>query len=504
MGRHLNRPEVALPMGFLMSPADALFLIAERPQRPLHVGSVALLGPPEDAKGCHLRDMVTAALARERAAPEWRLRPHRSLRSLGQWHWRTDPEIDLSYHVRISALPAPGGLTELWDLVSRLHSELLDRTRPLWQFHLIEGLDDQRCAAYIKTHPALLARVSLARLVQQIVGTDPNRRGMPAFWETAEQTGPHSLTPPVGGSDWLDTIQATWVMPKMLAGDGLRNAARGALAAVAGMAGMALPLADTTWRAACRRGGPLTLAAPRSPLNVPISGNRAFAGCSFSIERLQRVAARTDATIDDVVLAMCAGALRQYLTTRNALPSMPLVAMVPIVVPGNHPADRTNPDTDSKLGLLMCSLATHLANPAERLQAVCEGMREGFTALAARSQTQVLAMSVLGATPLALAITLGRPITLLHPPNVMICNLFGLRGPLYWNGARLEALYPLSVPVSGQALNISYTRIDNQLTFGLTACRSAVPAINSLADLLGRELEILDTASRFRIRRQIN
>lgn len=489
-------------MPFLMSPADALFLLAERPERPLHVGTLALLNPPEGTDGWDLREMVAAAQARERVAPLWRRRPHRSLSSLGQWYWRSDAEVDLGYHVRVSALPAPGGLAELWDLVSRLHGGLLDRTRPLWQLYLIEGLADGRYAAYIKAHPALLAGVSAMRLMQQIVGTDPDRRGMPALWEVTEQTPPCGEAALVGWGDPLDAVRGVLGTAKGLAGMGPLDAARGVLGAAGGLAGMVPALADTAWRAARRRGGPLTLAAPHTPLNVPISGGRSFAGRSFPIERLRRVAKRADATVNDVVLAMCAGALRGYLAARHALPAAPLVAMVPVALPGADPAGAPGEVPGNKLATLMCSLATHLADPAERLAAVRASMREGKAALAGRSQAQVLAMNALGAAPLALAMTLGRTAAPLRPPNVMISNLPGPQGPLYWNGARLDALYPLSVPVDGQALNITCTRTNNQITFGLTGCRRAVPAISTLADLLDRELDVLGAAIGFKRRRR--
>lgn len=464
-------------MFFPMSPADALFLFAEGPERPMHVGALALLSPP-GSDAWDLRELVAAALVRERVAPLWRRRPHRSFTSLGQWYWRSDAEVDLGYHVQVSALPPPGGLTELWDLVSRLHGGLLDRTRPLWQLHLIEGLADGRYAVYIKTHQALLARVSAMGLMQQTVSADPDRRGMPALWEVAEQIPPCDAATP---ADWRDPL----------------DAARGVLGAAGGLAGMVPALADTAWRAARRRGGPLTLAAPKTPLNVPISGARSFAGRAFPLERLRRVAKRADATVHDVVLAMCAGALRGYLAARDALPAAPLVAMVPVSLHGTGFSSAPDEVPGNKVGTVMCSLATHLADPAERLAAVRTSMREGKAALAGRSQVQVLAMSMLGAAPLALAMTFGRTPAPLHPPNVMIANVPGPTGPLYWNGAHLDAFYPLSAPVDGQALNIACTSTNDQIAFGLTGCRRAVPAISTLTDLLDRELDVLGAAIGF-------
>jgi diacylglycerol O-acyltransferase / wax synthase len=264
------------------------------------------------------------------------------------------------------------------------------------------------------------------------------------------------------------------------------------------LAGLPPALADTAWRAVRRRGGPLTLTAPHTPFNVAIDGARCFAGRSFPIDRLRLVAKHTDATLNDVVVAMCGGALRRYLLARHALPGTPLMATVPVSLRGDEPAGAPDPVPGNKIGTLACSLGTHLADPAERLAAVQASMREGKAALAGRSQLQVLAMSALGAIPLALAVTLGRAPGPLRPPNVMISNVPGPKEPLYWNGARFNALYPLSVVADGQALNITCTSINDQMSFGLTGCPRAVPRINTLADALGRELDVLDAFHRIR------
>ncbi|HEX4558746.1 MAG TPA: wax ester/triacylglycerol synthase family O-acyltransferase [Mycobacterium sp.] len=466
-------------MAFPMSPADALFLVAETHKRPMHVGALALLSRPDGAGPNFVRDTFAAALDRDQAAPLWRRRPRRSLSSLGQWYWHTDSEIDLDYHVQISALPRRAGQTVLWNLVSELHSETLDRSRPLWQMHLIEGLADGQYALYIKTHHALADGISTMRLLRQTVSSDPDRRGMPALWEATEHPPRDSTMPATTGVSPL-------------------AAARRVLGAAGDLAILAPALADTAWRAVRRRGGPLTLTAPHTPFNVAIEGARSFAGRSFPIDRLRLVAKHTDATLNDVVLAMCGGALRRYLIARHALPGAPLMATVPVSLRGDEPDGAPGPVPGNKIGALACCLGTHLADPAERLAAVQTSMREGKAALAGRSQVQVLAMSALGATPLALTMTLGRIPGPLRPPNVMISNVPGPTDPLYWNGARFDALYPLSVVADGQALNITCTSINNQISFGLTGCRRAVPRIDTLADALGRELDLLDAFHRIR------
>jgi WS/DGAT/MGAT family acyltransferase len=240
----------------------------------------------------------------------------------------------------------------------------------------------------------------------------------------------------------------------------------------------------------CRRGGPLTLTAPASPFPVPIGSARALAGQAWPIERLRLIATCANATVNEVILTLCSGALREYLETRGALPTKPLVAMVPVSL---RSREGPNDNAGNKIGALTCSFATHLEDPAERLAAVWAAMREGKSALAERSQVQTLAMSALGGAPLALAMAMGRAAgPLLRPANVMISNLPGPATPLYWNGARLDTLYPLSVPVDGQALNITCTTIDGQIAFGLTGCRRAVPDLHALAERLDRELNQLE------------
>lgn len=300
----------------------------------------------------------------------------------------------------------------------------------------------------------------------------PHQRQMPTLWEVPAQASVAKHTAPRGSSRPL-------------------TLAKGVLGQARGVPGMVRVVADTTWRAAQCRSGPLTLAAPHTPLNEPIAGARSVAGCSFPIERLRQVAEHADATINDVVLAMCGGALRAYLISRGALPGAPLIAMVPVSLRDTAVIDVFGQGPGNKIGTLMCSLATHLASPVERLSAIRASMRDGKAAIAGRSRNQALAMSALGAAPLALAMALGRVPAPLRPPNVTISNVPGPQGALYWNGARLDALYLLSAPVDGAALNITCSGTNEQITFGLTGCRRAVPALSILTDQLAHELELL-------------
>lgn len=472
-----------------MSPTDSMFLLGESRDHPMHVGGLALFEPRDGTGPQEMRAMLDAALARGDAAPLLRRRATRSLASLGQWAWETDTDVDLDHHIRHDALPAPGGMTELMALVARLHATPLDRSRPLWEMHLVEGLRDNRFAVYVKIHHALADGVAAMALLRTALSVDPDESGMPAPWEPLTPERPTLRLvpdPPTGGGPGLLDLPATALRAvRDTVGTARRtvDAARGAALEVAGM----LPaVVDTVDRALRQRGGPLTVAAPKSVLNVPIGGARQFAARSWRLERLRLVAKCADATVNDVVLAMCAGALRTYLSDLDALPVDPLIAMVPVSLRD----EQRNIKVGNEIGVLMCNLATDLADPAGRLDTVRTCMREGKESMHARSSVQILAMSALGTAPLALGMVgLGGVI---RPPNVMISNLPGPREPLFWNGARLTALYPLSIPVDNQALNITCTGTDDEIAFGLTGCRRTLPSLASILDHLEDELAALE------------
>ncbi|MFF0814566.1 wax ester/triacylglycerol synthase family O-acyltransferase [Rhodococcus sp. NPDC003318] len=457
-----------------MSPTDSMFLIGESRHHPMHVGGLAVFDPPEGSDARDVRTMLDAALTRGEVSPLLRKRAARSLTTLGQWGWESDTEIDLGHHVRHDALPQPGGVTELLDLVSRLHAGLLDRSRPLWEMHLIEGLADGRLAVYMKIHHALADGVSAMKLLRSALSEDPGARAMPAPWEPLTRQR---------------HLVAAGDLPGRVSAPALPAAAlRVARDTVGEVAGLLPALAGTVDRALHHRGGALTLAAPHSMLNVPIGGARRFAARSWPLERLRLVAKHADATVNDVVLAMCSGALRTFIGALGVLPEHPLIAMVPVSLRG----EKRETKTGNEIGMLSCNLGTHLDDPALRLETVHAAMTDGKNAMRTMSRTQNLAASALGTVPLALGMFgIG---SFIRPANVMISNVPGPSEPLYWNGARLTALYPLSIPVRGQALNITCTSTDDEIAFGLTGCRRTLPDLAPMLDHLDDELGALEYA----------
>ena len=449
-----------------MSPTDSLFLLAESREHPMHVGSLQLFVPPEGADALDVRRMFDEEMAKDEVAPLFQKRARRSLTSLGQWGWETDKMFDLEHHVRRNALPQPGRILELLALCSRLHSTLLDRHRPLWELHLIEGLEDGRYGVYFKVHHSLVDGVSALRLLAKMLSTDPEARNMPAPWAPREQRPrPHR--------------------------EG-HSPAQSALSTFGDAAGIVPALARTVNRALKEQSGTLSLSAPKSMLNVPITGARRFAAQSWPMERIRRVGKSSDATVNDVVLAMCSGALRNYLRSMDALPDSSLIAMVPVSLHGDEA--RAGDGGGNAVGAVMCNLGTDRDDPAERLSTVHRSMEEGKDALRSMSQLQILAMSALAMSPLAIWPLLRLTGSVRPPFNLVISNVPGPRQPMYWNGARLDGLYPLSIPLEGQALNITCTSYSDEIAFGLTGCRRTVPHLQRLLGYLDDELVALEDA----------
>jgi diacylglycerol O-acyltransferase / wax synthase len=230
--------------------------------------------------------------------------------------------------------------------------------------------------------------------------------------------------------------------------------------------------------------------APRTILNTSISGSRRFAADGWDLARIRGVGKAAGATVNDVVLAMCAGALRQYLLDLDALPDAPLIAMTPV----NLRADDTDDDrTGNAVGVILCNLATDLEDAGERLRAVRESMLHGKDVLSGLDQLQITALSALALTPIGLNTFL--PLhRLTNAYNLVISNVPGPQETLYFNGARLQGLYPLSIPTHGQALNVTVTSYAGQLQFGLTGDRKALPSLQRLLVHLEDALADLEKA----------
>lgn len=452
----------------LMPITQSMFLIAETREQPMHVGSLQLFRPPKGAGPEFLREMYEDLLRQDDIAPLFRKRPYRSPLTFGQWAWEEDKLVDLEHHVRHSALPRPGRIRELLALVSRLHAALLDRSRPPWEAHLIEGLNDGRYAVYTKIHHSLMDGVSAAKLMERSLTPDAERYDVPPPWSPQARS---SRRKPSAGLLGLPRTALDLASDAVGIGPAvLKRAAEQAL---------------NSQMAA------LPLQAPRTMFNQAITGSRRFAAQSWPIERFKAVAKASDTTLNDVLLAVCSGALRRYLVDHDALPSHSLIAMTPVSL---RAADDDAADAGMAVGAVLCTLGTDLEDPADRLAAVHGSMNAAKHALGGLSQTQVTALSAGVMAPLGVQMFLDSGGLTRPAYNLVISNVPGPKQPLYFNGAKLEGSYPLSIPHNGQAMNITVTSYDKCLEFGIVGCRRTVPHLQRLLVHLEDSLQELTEA----------
>ncbi|HEY2195695.1 MAG TPA: wax ester/triacylglycerol synthase family O-acyltransferase [Actinomycetospora sp.] len=474
----------------VMSFRDSMFLLAESRERPTHVGSLLLFDRPEDAGPDFLGDLHRRLVSSNEVAPTFARRAVRSVGTLGQWAWEDDHDLDIEYHVRLSALPRPGRIRELLELVSRLHGTLLDRHRPLWEFHLIEGVEGDRFAVYFKIHHAMMDGVTGIRHLQKALSTDPDVRHVPPFWQvdprskrrpSSEQPAVVAASPQQGGV--LSTVGGALAGGWNTVSAAVTDTARTATGAL----GIAPALVDALYDGLAHRDTTLPFEAPHSMLNVPITGARRFAAESWPLKRIQRVRERTESTVNDVVLAMCSGALRRYMLDLDALPERPLVAALPVSLGTSGEGNQ--------LGAILVTLATDEPDAATRLERIKASGRAAKANLDQRDPMAIAALSMAVAAPLPLGAVPGMS-TVLNPGfNLIISNVPGPKAPLYWEGAKLDGLYPLSVPLDGQALNITVFSYADHMEFGLTGDRRSLPRLQKLLGYLEESLAELEEAA---------
>ncbi|GAA1215980.1 WS/DGAT/MGAT family O-acyltransferase [Prauserella alba] len=454
----------------LMPVTDSMFLAIETREHPMHVGGLQLFTPPDDAGPEYLRELRETLLQRTTVRETFQRRLRRPVNTAGYLAWQRDPQLDLDYHFRHSALPGPGRIRELLELTSRWHSTLLDRHRPLWEVHLVEGLADGRFAVYSKIHHAMMDGVSALRQATGVLSDDPDDRSCPPPWgkrDTRRRT-------PRGAPDPMEALRT----------------AAGTARELAGAPGAALSVAREAFR---ERTLTLPLEAPRTMFNVPIGGARRFAAQSWPLERIRTVASSAGVSRNDVVLAMCGGALREYLIERHALPTSPLTAMVPVSM---RSAREVGESSGNQIGALLANLGTDLQDADERLATVARSTSEAKRVFRELTPLQALLLSAFNVAPLAASPVPGIAGNTRPPFNLVISNVPGPRKQMYWNGARLDGIYPASVLLDGQAVNITLTTSGDNLDVGITGCRRSVPHLQRLLTHLDTALTDLEKTTR--------
>jgi WS/DGAT/MGAT family acyltransferase len=467
---------------------DAAFLAMETPAMYGHVGSVCIVDPSTAAEPITLDSLTAMISSRLHLIPPFRRRLVEVPLGLDQPYWIEDPDFDIEYHVRELALPSPGDDQQLAEQAARLHARRLDRSRPLWELYLIHGLQGGRLAIYTKVHHAAIDGVSGNDLLGAVL--DLSAEGRPQEdapeWHCDETPGAWSMLARSGlalTGHPMRAARLVWSLGRSLP----------ALATSPGRP--RLPIVDRfvnrTSDAMLSTSG---LRAPGTPFNKPIGPHRRWAFRSVPLADVKAVKSAAGATVNDVVMALCTGALRRWLTDHDALPDAPLVAAVPLSVR----TEEQKGAGGNRVSSLIAALPTTTDDPTERLRACHEAMRaakDQHGALPAELLADVtqFAMPALAGQAARLSARL-RLVELINPFNLIISNVPGPDIPLYYAGARLLDVYPLSAIADGQGLNITVLSYGGQMYFGLIADRDLVPDLDVMAGYVVDELTELLSA----------
>lgn len=439
-----------------LHPIDFIFLSLEKRQQPMHVGGLFLFQIPKNSPSTFIQDLVTD-IRNSKCKP---VAPFNN--TLNGLFWDKDDEFDLDHHFRHIALPHPGRIRELLIYISQEHSTLIDRAKPLWTCTIIEGIEGNRFAMYFKIHHAMVDGVASMRLMEKSFAKDPNI---------------HSIVPP-------------WCIEKRRSQPETKNPVRRLSSKLSHLKQQMNIVPgvyhELTQALHDRRHDPDYVSSFQAPvciLNQRISASRRFAAQSFNLQRFRHIAKALQITLNDVILAVCSGALREYLISLNSLPAKPLIAMVPTSIRSDNDSDTSN-----RITMILANLATHISDPIERAKIISRSVSNAKTRFKRMTQDQILGYSAFVYAAAGLNIISG-----LMPKhqafNLVISNVPGPREPLYWNGAKLEALYPASVVFDGQALNITLTSYLDKLEVGIVACRNTLPKVQSLLMLLEQEIQ---------------
>jgi len=458
-----------------LSVVDGAFLHLESPEMPMHVGSLALFDGPPGGAGTWYEAVKTHVASRMHLAPVFTRKLALMPFDLANPVWIHDDDIDLDYHMRYLVLPKPGTMAQMEALCARLHSSLLDRSRPLWEFYVIEGLADGRLGFYSKVHHSAVdgqAAVAMANSVFDVT-PEPRRVKPPrAVRSNRYQLGVAELLGAALSNQAQQVVQFAKLLPP-LAGAAV-GAAKSALAAR-------------------REGGKSSLPrrlklAPPTPFNTSITNQRAFAGVSLPLKEVKAIGKAHGASINDMVLWLCSTALRDYLAEGRELPDKSLVAGVPISLRAEGDASSNN-----QVSGTVIDLATQVKDPIKRLASIMAGTRAMKAQMGTFGEFIPKDFPSLGSPWLlsGLASLYGRSglANRLRVANVTISNVPGPQVPLYLAGAQMAGMYPLSIVVHGVALNITVQSYMGQLCFGLIACRRAMPDVNELAAQLERAMQ---------------
>lgn len=455
---------------------DASFLYMETPETPMHVGGVYLFDLPRGYDGDFYEDFKAHMTKRLHLAPMFGKKLAPMPFELDHPVW-VDDDVDLDYHIRRVGLAKPGGMVQLEELVGRLHSNFLDRSRPLWEFYVIDGFSTGQAVLYMKVHHAAVDGGAGMAMTKAIYDTTPVPRDV--------EKAPPKASAQTGEPGLLNLLGAAYTSL-------LRQQVRTLQAipdAWKALAKIALPDSGSANLLAPQQ--PLT--APKTILNGTITSQRVFAARSIPLADAKRIGKASGAKLNDVVLAICSAALRRYLIEKNALPDQSLTAFVPVSL-----REAGNTEMNNQVTGMICSLATDIEDPLERIKAIVDSSARAKQLTGSVKDIMPRDYSMFGAPLLiqGMVAMYGRSKLADQMPlaaNVTISNVPGPTYPLYLAGAEMMTMYPVSIPAHGQALNLTVQSYKGMLDFGLTSCRRIVPDVRTLGDYIVDAFDELNT-----------
>jgi len=469
----------------MLETMDSLMLAGEKLGSAMHVGIVLILSPPPDVDPAVFVDRLyqDSLITDGDVDPRLRRHPHRGADTGGVWVWREDEQIDLREHVHRVTLTRGSGPADLWELVSDLHGGRLDMSVPLWTSYLIDGLPDGRFALYIKIHHTIIDGVGGLQMIRDSLTRDPDLRYMPPFYADKKPGRKPSKDAPQSDAKRsripspFGAVRA--VADAAAAGlDLTRRVATAELANIIGamVTGSVVPPFD----------------APQTRFNAKLGKRRAAAGMSLDRDRIRAVQEAAEVTGNDVITALIAGALRSWLLERDQLPERTMVAMCPVSV-RDHDCDDEG-GSGNKFGLGLCPLGTDISDPAERLRFIHLAMTNIKKQVALNGSDAMLA--VMGPAIGSTVVLPLLPFNSLLPPscNMAISNVPGPREEMYYNGAHLDEIYPVSSVYDGMGLNVTVCTYAGKLGVGYVTDADVMPRVAELLPLTETALAELEAA----------
>ena len=450
---------------------------------PMHIGSLNVLDLPEGYSGDFYEDAKANIAQRLHLAEVFTRKLALMPLDLSNPVWVEDEDIDLDYHVRHVTLPKPGTNRQLQQYVARLHSSLLDRSRPLWEFFLIDGLKSGQVALYSKVHHAGIDGQACVAVAKAIFDLEPTGRTIkpprPRARRNQYQLGIAELLGAAVRNTLHQSAGLIRSLPQVI------RSAKSAL----------IPEKNAQGKRDWSLPKDFKLFAPRTSLNVAITNQRTFAGRTVALSEVKQIAKLLGVSLNDVVMATTAGGLRTYLKDNHELPDKPLVAAVPVSL--RQEGDTTS---NNQVSMVTMNLATDTKDPLERIQKI-HASSANTKLMMGRFKAAIPMDFPLPAAPWlmsALASLFSRSrLANVMPPfaNLVISNVAGIPVQLYFAGAKVVSYYPVSIPAHSMALNVTVQSYNGRLDYGLITCRRAVPDVNEIADaLLAEHRKLLELA----------